>query len=274
MDDVDLRELYTVYTNAIEMMNIRGFTFEETEGLYLEDLQEYVDDQDMTREEIYKKMLSEEPESIDLCRIPTHTYIKDLPEFIKHFTDITSTNPAMKKDVKYQHEIADELRIYFMNGEKRAMVYFFPLDVKLSQANMEYVHSLVTRDNVHTLVIIAKKQPTPKVSGVLGIMGSNAQIFLEHEMYINPTKHQLVPPHILVSDPDERTRILEFYSKSPKDGKARMELFPALFTNDPVAKYYGFKPDDLVEIRRPRRDGYYNISYRVVTHPVTDNDKK
>lgn len=280
MEDLDLGKLYNVYRTTIEMMRDRRFVLEETEGLYLEDLQEYAesltdcDAATMSREDIYRENVEDYPEIAQLCRIPTHQYCETFSEYIDYYNSILQAYLKLGKGEKYQYEIADELRIYFTNEKnQRAVVYFYPLDTRLSQTNMDYVHSLVTRENIHTLVMVTKQQPTHKVSSVLGIMGSNAQLFNESELVNNPTKHQLVPKHILCTDPEKRNEILNRFCKD-STGKIRIELIPGLFTNDPVAKYYNYKPDDLIEIHRPRKDGFYDLYYRIVTHPMTDRDKK
>lgn len=280
MEDLDLNIFYNVYRTVMDMMSDRGFKLEETEGLYLQDLQEYaadyLDDKvyTMSREDIYRQLVEDDPEIKNLCRIPTHEPIDSFEKFVDYYMGILNTFIKLEKGEKYQYEIADEFRMYFMNEKnQRALVYFYPLDVRLAQSDMDYIHSLVKRDDVHTLVVVTKLNPTHKVSSVLGIMGSNAQLFNETELTVNITKHQLVPQHSIVEDPKKRKQILERFSQDSA-GNIHMELFPGLFTNDPVAKYYNYKPNDLVEIRNPRRDGFYDLYYRIVTHPMTVRDKK
>jgi len=166
----------------------------------------------------------------------------------------------------------DDMSLLFATHKHNLLVYFHPLDSKFCQNDMNYIHNLMIEKNAKQLVIVANNRATPKVSSVLGILGHNAQLFSEEELIFNVTKHQLVPKHIKTS-PEERQAILEAYGKKP-DGKIHLDIFPAMFSCDPISKYYNFKIDDLVRIERLRKDGYIDISYRVVTSPITDKDKK
>lgn len=166
--------------------------------------------------------------------------------------------------------ILDQMVIFFKKKKKRILVYFYPLDTKLCQSDMTAIQQ---QSNKHksALIIIAKNKPTPKVSSVLNILGTEAQFFEEKELEINITKHQLVPEHRLLS-PDEREEIIRIYTTLP-DKKQYPYLLPRMFSTYPVAKFYGLAVGDVVEVQRPRPDGFYDLSYRIVVPPITEKDK-
>lgn len=166
----------------------------------------------------------------------------------------------------------DELALLFERRKKNLLVYFYPLDSKLCQSDMSYIHRLVRVRKAKHLIIVVNNNATPKASSVVEILGHTAQLFKEKELLINVTKHQLVPKHTLVTG-EERDRILNHYAIG-KDGQIHLDLFPGIFSTDPICKYYNFKLDDLIEIQRPRPDGYKDLTYRIVIHPITDKDKK
>ncbi len=168
--------------------------------------------------------------------------------------------------------IIDNMALLFKRGKKQLLVYFHPLDSKLCQNDMNYIHNLMSEKKAQHLVIVANNKATPKVSSVLGILGHNAQLFNEAELVFNVTKHQLVPKHVCVTG-EERESILKTYATLP-DGKQHIDLLPGMFTCDAVAKYYNYKVDDLIRIERPRKDGFVDISYRVVIYPITEKDRK
>jgi len=70
----------------------------------------------------------------------------------------------------------------------------------------------------------------------------NIQYFHLNELQYNLTKHVLVPKHIKLSK-IEKESIIKKYEKN-------LDNFPILYINDPVSKYYCFKPNDLIEIKR------------------------
>jgi DNA-directed RNA polymerases I, II, and III subunit RPABC1 len=170
--------------------------------------------------------------------------------------------------------VIDQLTLLFKRKKTQLLVYFLPLETKLAQNDMDYIiNTLMVEKNAQHLVIVANSKATPKVSSVLGILGSRAQLFTENELLTNITKHQFVPKHVLVSG-DEQKRVLDEFAKLPGDDEYHLDVFPGMFTEDAVAKYYNFQLDDLVRIERVRKDGFVDISYRVVTLPMTDKEKK
>ena len=168
--------------------------------------------------------------------------------------------------------VIDKMTLIFKRNNKQLLVYFHPLDSKLCQSDMSYIRSLMSEKKAQHLVLVVNNKATPKVSSVLEILGHNAQLFSEEELMFNVTRHQLVPKHTLVTG-DEREQILSTYATLP-DGKQHLDLLPGMFTNDAIVRYYNYKVDDLICIERPRNDGFVDLSYRIVIHPITEKDKK
>lgn len=165
--------------------------------------------------------------------------------------------------------VIDKMALIFCRDKKRLLVYFHPFDSKIAQKDMDCIQNLMAERNAQYLIIVSNNKATPKVASVLGIHGNDAQLFTETDLIPNITKHQLVPKHIRV-DNDERSEILNSYAKQP-DGKIHLNLLPGLSVNDPISVYYNFKVGDLIRIERPRRDGYFDITYRIVTEPINDD---
>ena len=168
-------------------------------------------------------------------------------------------------------DLIDSLSLFFtsnVNKHNKLIVYFHPFDSKLAQKDINFIHHKMSEENIKHLIIVANNKATPKVSNVLKLLGHGAQIFSEEELMFNMTKCQLVPKHTKV-DNGEKERLLNTYAKMP-DGKLHPEIFPAIFITDPVVKYYNFKIDDIIKIERPRKDGYYDITYRIVTSPLSE----
>jgi len=171
-----------------------------------------------------------------------------------------------------EFKMIDSMSVLFKktinNKIVKLLAYFYPLDSKLSQKDMISIHTLAKSKKAPHLVIIANNKATSKVSNVIDILGHNTQLFTEEELCINPTKHQLVPKHELCSL-EEREKIINAYALSP-DGSVQLNVLPGLLTTDPIAKWYNFAPDDLVKIWRPRPDGYFDITYRIVCHSMKE----
>ena len=170
-------------------------------------------------------------------------------------------------------DIIDNMTLLFKYATKltrKLLVYFHPLDAKLCQNDMNYIHKLMAQKEAQHLIIVANNNATPKVTNVIEILGNRAQLFSENELVFNITKHQLVPPHMRVSE-EEKQALLNAYTIL-QDGKQHPGLIPGIFTTDPVIRYYNFEAGDLIKILRPRRDGFTDLTFRIVTYPLSDKD--
>lgn len=195
-------------------------------------------------------------------KLTKEEYISNYLGYLAEFED-----ESIELDV---FSIIDKMALLFQHNKKKMLVYFHPFDSKLAQNDMSYIHNMMNEKEAQHLIIIANNKATPKVANVLGILGSYAQLFTENELVINVTKHQLVPKHKLASK-EEREKILNSYTKMP-DGNLHPELIPGIYTSDPIVKYYNFQPDDLIRIERPRKDGYFDLTFRIVTLPMTEKE--
>lgn len=84
----------------------------------------------------------------------------------------------------------------------------------------------------------------------------NTEIFTEEEMMINLVDNELIPKHEVL----EKEEVEKFY----KIYHLKKRMMPKIFTNDPVARYYNMKPNDIVRITRPSETSGDIIFYRLV----------
>ena len=110
----------------------------------------------------------------------------------------------------------------------------------------------------HRAIIVVQAGMTPSAKQSLVDMAPKyiLEQFLESELLINITEHELVPEHIVLT-PDEKEELLTRY-------KLKENQLMRIQANDPVARYFGLKRGQVVKIIRPSETAGRYISYRLV----------
>lgn len=106
------------------------------------------------------------------------------------------------------------------------------------------VKKLLEEADVDVFIIVAKEKPTSAALKGLEAAGREVQVFNLSELQFNVSKHSLVPPHHPITDESEIEEILKQYQV-----KSRFH-FPLILSTDPMARYLGLKPGQLVKIVR------------------------
>lgn len=84
----------------------------------------------------------------------------------------------------------------------------------------------------------------------------NVETFQAKRLYYNVTQHVLVPPHRLLTEEQKEEFLLKH--------NVKLNQCKRILCTDPVAKYYGAVPGNLMEIERSSPDGRRFYAYRVV----------
>lgn len=121
-------------------------------------------------------------------------------------------------------------------------------------------------ENITRAIIVVQQGMTPSAKQALVDMAPKyiLEQFLEAELLINITEHELVPKHVLLT-PEEKTELLTRY-------KLKESQLMRIQASDPVARYFGLKRGHVVKIIRPSETAGRYISYRLVVWISGDTD--
>ena len=113
-------------------------------------------------------------------------------------------------------------------------------------------------ENITRAIIIVQTGMTPSAKQSLFDMAPKyiLEQFLEAELLVNITEHELVPEHVVLTV-DEKTELLARY-------KLKDVQLPKIQSGDPVARYLGLKRGQVVKIVRPSETAGRYVSYRLV----------
>ena len=113
----------------------------------------------------------------------------------------------------------------------------------------------IQSNQFHTGIIVTQSPLTSQALKVLPtVLPSIIETFLEVDLLVNITHHELVPKHIVLSEAEKNALLARY--------RLRQEQLPRIQVADPVARYLGLRRYQVVKIiRRSETAGRY-ATYR------------
>ena len=160
---------------------------------------------------------------------------------------ISASNTSGTKNGNiFQIKVNDDIKIIYHMKSK-----FIKSDLKKFLSTIEK-----DEEYKHIIFIFKEKINNNNEKNIQDLLdGVSYELFPIKKLLFNITKHSYVPKHELVST-DETNKLMKKYSIKNKS------QFPIILKSDPVARYYDFKPGQLIKIYRSSTATGESITYR------------
>ena len=179
----------------------------------------------------------------------------------RNYTVPSSENITFDEfSIKFKNKNID---IYVDNTNEnkgKAYVYFHNENKTIPKADLKNLLNKTIetyQDEDIKLIIILKEKGNGSIfKEITKDIYKNVEIFMNKNMIINITHHEFVPKHTILTE-DEEIEVLDKYSTTKNK-------LPKILKNDPIAKYYGMKPNQICKIIRKSPEVGDYIYYRLV----------
>uniref|UniRef100_A0A8B9XGS8 DNA-directed RNA polymerases I, II, and III subunit RPABC1 n=2 Tax=Laurasiatheria TaxID=314145 RepID=A0A8B9XGS8_BOSMU len=195
------------------------------------------------------------PFSLQLCHDRGYLVTQDeldqtLEEFKAQFGDKPSEGRPRRTDLT--------VLVAHNDDPTDQMFVFFPEEPKVGIKTIKVYCQRMQEENITRALIVVQQGMTPSAKQSLVDMAPKyiLEQFLQQELLINITEHELVPEHVVMTK-EEVTELLARY-------KLRENQLPRIQAGDPVARYFGIKRGQVVKIIRPSETAGRYITYRLV----------
>ncbi|VWU49351.1 DNA-directed RNA polymerases I, II, and III subunit RPABC1, putative [Hepatocystis sp. ex Piliocolobus tephrosceles] len=173
--------------------------------------------------------------------------LENYSEFKKAFEDCDKSRAKMPIITCLKNDPNKKIIVYFVDDVKKTGVK--PLRDLTETMDEKKIQRaiIVTQNSLTPFAQNAIKEAAPK---------HIIENFLDTELLVNITKHELVPKHIPLSC-EEKKNLLQRY-------KIKENKLPRIQDVDPVCRYFGLSKGQVVKIIRPSETAGRYVTYRLV----------
>lgn len=135
-------------------------------------------------------------------------------------------------------------------------VEFLP-DSSVGIKQMRTFAQYLSSGNYHTGILVTNVNITPAALKIIPAVAAETKIecFVETDLLVNITHHELVPKHVLLSKEQKNALLARYRLKDTQ--------LPRIQLGDPVARYLGLRRGQVVKIIRKSETAGRYASYRL-----------
>jgi len=171
-------------------------------------------------------------------------------QFIEQFGDRPSEGRPSRSDLS--------VLVAHNDDPTDQMFVFFPEEEKVGIKTIKQYCTRMQEESINRAIIVVQRGMTPSAKQALVDMAPKyiLEQFLETELLVNVTEHDLVPEHVVLTT-EEKTELLNRY-------KLKEHQLPRIQQGDTIARYYGLKRGNIIKIIRPSETAGRYVTYRIV----------
>lgn len=174
--------------------------------------------------------------------------------------ELDETFEQFKEEYKFKKPERSDLTVlcnHHNNADDRMFV-FFPDEPKIGVKTVQTFLLKMEEEKVNKAIVIVRMGLTPSAKQAMKNVAPDyiMEDFLESEMLINITEHELVPRHILLTS-EEKEELFSRY-------KLKENQLMKMLSSDPVARYYGYKRGQVIKIIRNSETAGRYVTHRLV----------
>ncbi|KAK6103040.1 Uncharacterized protein BM_BM14030 [Brugia malayi] len=179
---------------------------------------------------------------------------EELDQTLENFKETFGDKPSER------HPSRNELTVLVAHNDDPTdqMFVFFPEDSKIGIKTIKAICQQMQEQAITRAIIVVQTGMTPSAKQAIADMAPKYTLeqFLEAELMVNITEHELVPEHVVMTN-EEKNELLGRY-------KLKDTQLPRIQQSDPVARYFGLRRGQVVKIIRPSETAGRYITYRLV----------
>jgi len=194
-------------------------------------------------------------------RILDYFQKKGIPQTIDQVRRVSFADfvVALRADARYQKDEKlfreERLSTIYIKGNIRALIYFVGdsrTKVKAGKSDSSIFTNLLYERGCQVGVMISSGALTPEAQADLaGLKTIFVQFFTDINLCYNITKHSSVHKHVLLADVDDKEKAREeIIAWIRSNNLSSITQLPQMSTLDPISRYYGFVPGDVIKIYR------------------------
>lgn len=177
----------------------------------------------------------------------------DVEKTLEQFKGVYGSRPSQKNPAR--SELNMVVRHTAGGGD---LGIFYPDSAKIGISEVRDIYKQMNDEQLKQALVIVKGSMTPSSKKALTEEHHEIKIqaFMETELIVNITHHELVPKHEALSKEDKK-ELLKRY-------KLTENQLPRIKLSDPVTKYYGLRRGQVVKILRKSPTAGRYVTYRLV----------